>query len=283
MQVDHYENFPVASIALPLRYREPVRWVYHFARTADDFADEGDAPAAERLAALGEYRALLAAVAHGKTPDHPILGPLAGVIRRHDIPLGLFTDLLSAFEQDVTVTRYATYAELADYCRRSANPVGRILLHIFGQATPRNLAWSDGICTALQLINFWQDVAVDWRKGRVYIPQEDLARFAVGESQIDAGHVDGHWQALMQFEVQRAWRILQAGAPLGLALPGRLGLEIRLIVLGGETVLRKIHTARGDVLAQRPVVAWHDMLRVLPRALLPRLAGRVVRELEAQR
>lgn len=286
MQVDHYENFPVASIALPARYREPVRWVYHFARTADDFADEGDVPAEERLARLGEYRALLTAIGRGETPEHPILGPLASVIRQHDIPLTLFTDLLSAFEQDVSTTRYATYAELADYCRRSANPVGRILLHIFGQATPRQLAWSDGICTALQLINFWQDVAVDWRKGRVYVPLEDLARFGISEkqleAQIDAGRADSRWQALMQFEVQRAWRMLQAGAPLGLALPGRLGLEIRLIVLGGESVLRKIHATRGDVLSQRPVVAWHDMLRVLPRALLPRLAGRVVRELEAQ-
>ncbi len=282
MQVDHYENFPVASIALPRRFREPVRWVYHFARTADDLADEGDAPAAERLAQLAGYREMLAAIGGGETPGHPILGPLAGVIRRHDIPLTLFTDLLSAFEQDVSVTRYATYAELADYCRRSANPVGRILLHIFGQATPRQLAWSDGICTALQLINFWQDVAVDWRKGRVYIPQEDLERFGVSEAQIDTLRVDSRWQALMQFEVQRAWRMLQAGAPLGLALPGRLGLEIRLIVLGGETVLRKIHAAHGDVLSQRPVVGWRDWLPVLPRALAPRLAGRVMRGLEAQ-
>jgi squalene synthase HpnC len=283
MQVDHYENFPVASIALPRRYRAPVRWVYHFARSADDLADEGDATADERLARLGEYRALLMAIGCGETPDHPILGPLAGVIRQHDIPLALFSDLLSAYEQDVTVTRYATYAELADYCRRSANPVGRILLHLFGEATPRQLAWSDGICTALQLINFWQDVRVDWRKGRVYIPQEDLARFGVTEAQIDTGRADGRWQALMQFEVQRAWRMLQAGAPLGLALPGRLGLEIRLIVLGGECVLRKIHAARGDVLTRRPVVDWRDWLRVLPRALLPRLAGRMMRELGSQR
>ena len=283
MQVDHYENFPVASLALPRRYREPVRRVYHFARSADDFADEGELADAERLQRLGDYRELLAAIGRGETPAHPILGPLAGTIRGHDIPLTLFSDLLSAFEQDVTGKRYATYAELADYCRRSANPVGRILLHIFGQATPRNLAYSDGICTALQLINFWQDVTLDWAKGRVYLPQEDLARFGVSEAQIGARRADGRWQALMAFEVKRALRMLQGGAPLGLALPGRLGLEIRLIVLGGETVLRKIHAARGDVLAQRPVVAWHDLLRVLPRALLPRLAGRVMRGLEAQR
>ena len=282
MQVDHYENFPVASVALPRRFREPVRWVYHFARSADDFADEGDLPDAERLQRLAEYRALLAVIGRGETPPHPILGPLAGVIRRHDIPLMLFDDLLSAFEQDVTVKRYATYADLADYCRRSAIPVGRILLHIFGQAEPRNLACSDGICTALQLVNFWQDVAVDWHKGRVYLPLEDLARFGVSEAQIAAGRADGRWQALMAFEVDRALRMLQGGAPLGMALPGRLGLEIRLIVLGGETVLRKIHAARGDVFAQRPVVSAFDMLRVLPRALLPRLAGRVVRGLEAQ-
>ncbi|MFZ4499691.1 MAG: squalene synthase HpnC [Burkholderiales bacterium] len=282
MQVDHYENFPVASLALPRRYREPVRWVYHFARSADDFADEGELPDAERLRLLGGYRSLLDAIGRGEMPAHPILGPLAGVIRQYDLPLTLFTDLLSAFEQDVTVKRYASYADLADYCRRSANPVGRILLHLFGQATPRNLACSDGICTALQLINFWQDVTVDWQKGRVYLPQEDLARFNVSEAQIEAKRVDPRWQALMAFEVDRALRMLQGGAGLGLTLPGRLGLEIRLVVLGGETVLRKIHAARGDVLTQRPVVAWHDMLRVLPRALLPRLAGRVLRGLEAQ-
>ena len=282
VQVDHYENFPVASLALPRRYREPVRWVYHFARSADDFADEGELPDAERLRLLGGYRSLLDAIGRGETPAHPVLGPLAGVIRQYDLPLTLFTDLLSAFEQDVTVKRYASYADLADYCRRSANPVGRILLHLFGQATPRNLACSDGICTALQLINFWQDVTVDWQKGRVYLPQEDLARFNVSEAQIEAKRVDPRWQALMAFEVDRALRMLQGGAGLGLTLPGRLGLEIRLVVLGGETVLRKIHAARGDVLTQRPVVAWHDMLRVLPRALLPRLAGRVLRGLEAQ-
>jgi len=281
VQVDHYENFPVASVALPRRYREPVRWVYHFARSADDFADEGDLQADERLRRLGEYRALLAAIGRGETPAHPIFEPLAGVIRQYGVPLTLFTDLISAFEQDVTVTRYATYAELADYCRRSANPVGRILLHVFGEATPRNLALSDGICTALQLINFWQDVAVDWAKGRVYLPQEGLVRFNVGEAQIAAARADGRWQALMRFEVDRALRMLQGGAPLGLALPGRLGLEIRLIVLGGETVLRKIHAVQGDVFAQRPVVVWQDMLRVLPRALFPRLAGRVLRGLEA--
>lgn len=283
MQVDHYENFPVASIALPRRYREPVRRVYHFARSADDFADEGDWPAEERLRRLGEYRRMLAAIERGETPDHPVLGPLATVIRQHRVPPPLFGDLLSAFEQDVAVTRYATYAELADYCRRSANPVGRILLHIFGQATPRHLALSDGICSALQLINFWQDVAIDWQKGRVYLPQEDLARFRVSEAQIAAGQADGRWQALMAFEVDRARRMLQGGAALGLALPGRLGLEIRLIVLGGESVLRKIHTARGDVFTQRPEVGWRDLLRVLPRALLPRLAGRVLRGVEAGR
>lgn len=280
MQVDHYENFPVASIALPRRFREPVRRVYHFARSADDFADEGDCPAEERLRRLGEYRQMLAAIERGETPAHPVLGPLAEVVRRHQVPLFLFGDLLSAFEQDVTVTRYATYAELADYCRRSANPVGRILLHIFGQAAPRHLALSDGICSALQLINFWQDVAIDWQKGRVYLPQEDLARFGVSEAQIAAGRADGRWQALMAFEVERARRLLQAGAPLGLALPGRLGLEIRLIVLGGESVLRKIHAARGDVFAHRPRIGWQDLLRVLPRALLPRLAGRVLQGLE---
>jgi len=273
MQVDHYENFPVASLALPRRLREPVRWIYHFARSADDFADEGDASASERLAQLGAYRQMLAAIGRGETPGHAIFAPLADVIRRHQLPLELFTDLLSAFEQDVRVTRYAGYAELADYCRRSANPVGRILLHLFGAATPRNLAYSDGICTALQLINFWQDVTVDWDKGRVYLPQDELARFGVSEADIAARRASPQWRALMAFETDRARRLLQAGAPLGRALPGRLGLEIRLIVLGGEAVLRKIHAAGGDVLTQRPVVGWQDIARNLPRALFPGLGS----------
>jgi len=267
MPVEHYENFPVASWVMPARFRPSVVAVYHFARSADDFADEGNLTATERLGHLAAYRAGLQAISRGETPEHPVLGPLAAVIRRHAIPLDLFTDLLSAFEQDVTVTRYATYADLADYCRRSANPIGRILLHIFDAASPRNLAYSDGICSALQLINFWQDIAVDWAKGRVYLPQEDLARFSVSDAQIAQGAVGGNWSALLDFQIDRARRLLQAGAPLGRALGGRLGIEIRLIVLGGEAVLRKLHAARGDVFRHRPTVGWRDLLAALPRAL----------------
>ncbi|MDE2585656.1 MAG: squalene synthase HpnC, partial [Betaproteobacteria bacterium] len=179
MPVDHYENFPVASLLLPAHLRRPVEVIYWFARSADDIADEGDASPAERLAALAAYNAELDRIDAGTTPETPLFQALAPIMAVHRLPIELFRDLLSAFAQDVTVKRYADYASLLDYCRRSADPVGRLLLHLFEVATPDNLRRSDAICTALQLINFWQDIAVDWQKGRVYLPQEDLVRFGV--------------------------------------------------------------------------------------------------------
>lgn len=192
---------------------------------------------------------------------------LAAVIAEYRLPLAPFYDLLSAFSQDVEKTRYQNFAELVDYCRRSANPVGRLMLHLYGEHDPKSVAMSDGICTALQLINFWQDVAVDWSKGRVYIPQDDLARFRIGEAQIAARDAGGVWPMLMDKEVKRALAMLEAGSPLGLKLKGRLGLELRLIILGGERILKKIHDARGDVLTQRPVLVWKDWLYMVWKAL----------------
>jgi squalene synthase HpnC len=193
---------------------------------------------------------------------------LAEIIRDHGLPLKLFHDLLDAFAQDVSKKRYADFGELMDYCRRSANPVGRLLLHLFGAATPRNLALSDGICSSLQLINFLQDVAIDYRKGRIYIPQEDLARYRVGEEQIGRGDSGGMWRPLMLAQVERARKMLQGGAPLGLVLPGRIGLEIRMIVLGGERILKKIHASGGDVFRHRPVLDARDWAYMLWRAVL---------------
>lgn len=269
--VDHYENFPVGSLLLPRAMRRPIAIVYRFARSADDFADEGDFPAEERLGRLDGYRAELRRIAAGEIPETPLFRDLAReVIEAHRVPVQLFHDLLDAFSQDVVKTRYADFGELMQYCRRSANPVGRIVLHLAGQATERNLALSDGICAALQLINFWQDVAIDWKKDRVYIPQEDLLRFGVSEAQIAAGDSGGNWWPLMQFEIERARKLLQAGAPLGLLLPGRLGVEIRLTVMGGETILRKLHGERGDMFRHRPKLTAADWPRMLWRALLPR-------------
>ncbi|GLS03424.1 squalene/phytoene synthase [Chitiniphilus shinanonensis] len=268
--VSHYENFPVASLLMPRRYRKPVAAVYHFARHADDLADEGDAAPAQRLAALAGCHEELARIERAETPQTARYQALAQAVREFGIPVSLCHDLLSAFEQDVVKTRYADFGEVIQYCRRSANPVGRILLHCFGRTDERLLAMSDGICSALQLINFWQDVAVDWRKDRVYLPLEDMARFRVTEAQIAAGRVDANWKRLMAFQVDRTRRMLQAGAPLALALPGRIGLELRLTVLGGDAILTKLQQVGYDMFRQRPVLTRGDWPRLLWRALRKR-------------
>lgn len=272
MSVDHYENFPVASFLLPAALREPVAAIYMFARSADDFADEGKLPAAGRLRLLDEYRAELDAVEAGRPTTHPVFARLRPVVAAYALPLQLFRDLLDAFSQDVVKTRYADYGELLDYCRRSADPVGRLLLHLFGAATVENLRRSDCVCSALQLINHWQDVAIDWQKPRVYLPQEDLDRFGIEDAQIAAGVCDERWRALMRFEVDRARALMLTGAPLGADLPGRIGLEIRAIVAGGLAILDKIETVDYDIFRRRPVLGKADWLRVLWRALRPAAA-----------
>ena len=270
MSVDHYENFPVASLLVPPHLRRPIAVIYHFARSADDLADEGTDPPAARLAALAAYRAELERIAAGTLPQLPLFADLAQVIRDHKLPLQLFHDLLDAFAQDVVKTRYANYTELLDYCRRSANPVGRLMLHLFNEHDSRSLAMSDGICTALQLTNFWQDVALDWQKGRVYLPQDALAKYRISEAQIAAGDTGGLWSVMMREQIGRARSMLAAGAPLARQLPGRFGLELRLIVLGGETILRKLHQSGGDVFRQRPTLQARDWLYMGWRALRKR-------------
>lgn len=262
MPVDHYENFPVASLLLPPRLREPVEAIYAFARGADDVADEGDAPAVARLARLHDYRQALEACARGEAVCDPELAAmfarLGRAIAAHALPLQPFRDLLDAFSQDVGKTRYRDFAELRDYCRRSADPVGRLLLHLYEAATPDNLRRSDAICSSLQLINFCQDVAIDWHKQRIYLPQDDMARFSITEDDIASGRCDRRWRALMTFEVQRARSMMVDGAPLALALPGRIGWELRLIVLGGLRILERIEAAGHDVFRHRPVLARRD-------------------------
>ncbi|MCU0803750.1 MAG: squalene synthase HpnC [Burkholderiales bacterium] len=274
MSVGHYENFPVASLLLPKPLRLPVGVIYRFARTADDLADEGDAPAAARLTALDACRAELDRIEAGASPDTPLFVDLAGVIRAHRLPVALFRDLLDAFSQDVVKHRYATFAEVLDYCRRSADPVGRLLLHLFGAARPPNLARSDAICSALQLVNFWQDLAVDWRKGRVYVPQEDLDRFGVSEAQLGAEDTGGGFRALMRFEVARTRAMLESGAPLATSLPGRVGLELRMIVQGGLRILDKLSAVDGDVFRHRPVLRALDWPLMAVRAAAMRRAPR---------
>ena len=267
MAIDHYENFPVGSLLLPPRYRAPVGLIYRFARTADDFADEGsDAPGA-RLAKLAAYQSQVAAIGHGITPADPLFRDIAHIVREHHLPLQLFRDLLDAFAQDVQKGRYADFPEVLDYCRRSANPVGRLLLHLFGRATPDNLAASDSICSALQLVNFWQDVEIDYAKGRIYLPQDEMERYGVTERHIAERRCDDAWRALIGHQIDRARAMLETGAPLGRALPGRVGLEIRATVQGGLRILQKLERARGDMFRQRPLLKWFDWPLLVARSL----------------
>ena len=266
MTVEHYENFPVASVLLPARLRRAVGLIYSFARQADDFADEGDSPPEQRLQRLAEFSRELDRVERGPSPELPLFADLAPVIAAHRLPIDLFRDLLSAFSQDVTKNRYADFAEVMDYCRRSANPVGRLLLHLYQAAEAHNLISSDAICSSLQLINFLQDVEIDFRKDRIYLPQDEMAQYHVTEGQIARGANDIAWQTLMKFQIERTQSMLLAGAPLARRLPGRVGLELRMIVMGGSRILDKLRASHGDVFTNRPVLRPHDWLLMLFRS-----------------
>ena len=263
----HYENFPVASILLPAHLRASVRVIYAFARSADDLADEGPAAPQARIDALNAYEAELDRLEQAQPALTPLFTELGKVVRAHAIPLPLLRALLSAFKQDVVRSRYPSFAMLLDYCRRSANPVGRIMLCLYREHSPEALHQSDAICTALQLINFWQDVAIDWQKARIYLPEEDLQRFSVTEDQIAHGHTDENWRALMRFEVARARTLMQSGAPLARRLPGRAGWELRLVVAGGLRILEKIEAVDYDVFRHRPKLGKTDWHRLLWRAV----------------
>lgn len=267
MPVDHYENFPVASFLLPARLRKPVQIIYAFARSADDIADEGDAPDEQRLAALQAYRMELTRIQSGLVPEMPLFRSLATVIRDFELPLQPFFDLLSAFSQDIVVTRYDDFPTLLDYCKRSADPVGQLMLHLYQSATTLNLHEANAICSALQLINFCQDVAVDWEKQRIYLPREDMSKFGIHENDIAQQICTPAWRALMTFEVNRSRAMLLAGAPLALRLPGRVGWELRLIVQGGLRILEKIEQVDYDIFRNRPQLTKKDWLLMGWRAL----------------
>jgi hydroxysqualene synthase len=266
---EHYENFPVASFFLPAHLRPYVAAIYAFARTADDFADEGTRTDSERLAALGDWREQLSASFEGRA-EHPIFIALAEVVRAKNIPQQLLADLLTAFEVDVTTKRFASYNDLLHYCRHSANPIGRLVLHLFDDASERNCKLSDDICTALQLANFWQDLSIDWAKGRIYVPLEDLSTFGYTES--DFGHkvVDDRFRSLMKYEVNRTKELFEAGKRLlGDAVPA-LRFELRLTWNGGMTILKKIEAANFNVLEYRPKITVADKISLLTKAFLRR-------------
>lgn len=268
MPVNHYENFPVASILLPARLRPAVETIYTFARTADDLADEGDATREERLAALTVYEGELDNIAASRSVGNVLFARLAEVIHANKLPLQPFRDLLSAFKQDVVTLRYENFGGLVNYCQRSANPVGILMLHLYSAADKQNLRDSDKICTALQLTNFWQDVAIDWKKSRIYLPSNDMRAFAVGEHHIDKSVVDDAWRRLMKFEIDRTRSMLLAGAPLALRLPGRIGWELRLVVQGGLEILARLDAANYDMFNHRPMLKKTDWFGLVCRSVL---------------
>ena len=272
--VTHYENFPVASWLCPPHLRAPIAAIYAFARTADDIADEGSASPAQRMADLAAYRADLHAIAAGQAPSErwsAVFAPLATVLQSHALPVPLLDDLLSAFIQDVEKTRdgagYDHRAELLDYCRRSANPVGRLLLHLYGVHGAQALDESDAICTALQLINFWQDLSVDLPRGRFYLPDEDCAAHGVDRAQLLALRPTAQTTALIQELSGWTRDTMLRGAPLVHRVPGRMGWELRLVVQGGLRILDKVDALQGRSLRQRPRIRAWDAPGMLARAL----------------
>ena len=268
MSVGHYENFPVASLLLPQPLREPVSVIYRFARTADDYADEGNDPPAARLRNLGTFQTNLLLISKGENPQNPLFDDVARIVREHDLPLQPFRDLLDAFSQDVVKDRYADFAEVLDYCRRSANPIGRLLLALFGKDASANVENSDRICSALQLINFWQDVEVDYTtKNRIYLPQDEMQRFGVTEAHLRERRCDASFQALMRFQVERARQLMLEGKPLVDELEGRFRLEIAITVQGGLRILEKLEAAGYDMFRRRPAHQWFDWPVLFLKAL----------------
>jgi squalene synthase HpnC len=270
VSVEHYENFPVASWLCPPALRAPITAIYWFARVADDLADEGTASADARRADLAAYRADLARVGAGLPPSPRwagVFGPLAGAIERHRLPVRLLDDLLDAFVQDTGNPLYPDREALLDYCHRSANPIGRLLLHLHGIDSPIALARSDAICSALQLINFWQDLSVDLPRGRRYVPMSDAARHGLEVQAMQAGLPSPAERALVRDLCEWAGSLMRQGAPLARQLPGRAGWELRLVVQGGLRILEKIAAMDHATQAQRPTLTRADAPRLLWRAL----------------
>jgi squalene synthase HpnC len=265
----HYENFPVASLFLPKHLRPAVAAIYAFARTADDFADEGNRSQDERLNALRDWKTQLDNCFEGEA-THPIFVALEHVVRERNIPKLLLAHLLTAFTMDVTKNRYQTFDDLNDYCRHSANPVGRLVLHLFDDASERNCILSDRICTALQLANFWQDISVDLKKNRIYVPLEDIERFTYTETEFSRHVFDERFQSLLKFEVELTRQMFEAGAALLHEATPSLRFELRLTWKGGMTILEKIEKSNFDVFTNRPMISFSDKISMVVKAFFRR-------------
>jgi squalene synthase HpnC len=265
----HYENFPVGSILIPKNLRKHFHAIYAFARAADDFADEGYSAGfsqQERLAWLAEWHQMLKE-AFQRRAAHPIFIALAETAAAFELPISLFEDLLSAFSQDVTTRRYRSFDDLLDYCRRSANPIGRLILLLFGYKDERLHKLSDHICTGLQLANHWQDIGIDLDKDRVYLPQQDLARFGLSVAELKQRRATDSFKRLMQYEVELAREHFARGRALCLCVGGRLGLELRAVWLAGMRILESIEENNYDVFHRRPVITAADKIKIVSVAL----------------
>jgi squalene synthase HpnC len=266
---EHYENFPVASRLLPSHVRPHIAAIYAFARIADDFADEGVATDQERLARLDDWNRRLERAARedvdqsGGPETAAVFTAVAATIRTCRLDVGLLSDLLRAFRQDVVVKRYDTWESLIDYCSRSANPIGRLVLAVFGYAGPRTVEWSDAVCTALQLANFWQDLAVDWRKGRLYVPASIVRATGAIESDLDRGQLTPAWRLALRDVTDRTRALFERGRPVADAVSGRLRWELRATWLGGVRVLDLLERAEFDVFKARPSLGWRDAAPIL--------------------
>lgn len=255
---EHYENFPVASMLVPARMRPHIAAIYAFARTADDYADEPGWTPDERIALLDAWEDRLQAAASGGQIDHPVFVALARTLADCALPVRLFSDLLSAFRQDVTVHRYATWTDVLDYCRRSANPVGRLVLGVAGVRDDHALQGSDAVCSALQLANFWQDLGRDWRNGRLYVPAEEMHRAGAAEADLNASRLPPEWIAAMRSCVERTHAMFIDGQHVADAVRGRLRWELRATWLGGMRILEKIRDVGYDTLHRRPSLTTAD-------------------------
>jgi squalene synthase HpnC len=273
MARDHYENFPVGSLLIPRDKRKYVYSIYAFARTADDFADEGYGEAgldeAGRLAALDDWERRLEASYRGEA-NHPVFIALAETAKELRLPIRLFRDLLSAFKQDVTKRRYANFDEVLDYCARSANPIGSLILLLFGHHEERLHKLSDSICTGLQLTNFWQDVSIDIRKDRIYLAQDEMADFGVSVDDLRDGRSSDRTAALLRLQVERTRKLFEDGRRLPGMVKGRLAFELRLTWLGGMRILRRIEEQGYDTLRARPVITKWDKIALLLQSLIGR-------------
>jgi phytoene synthase len=268
----HYENFPVASWLLPAAMRPGIAAIYAFARRADDFADEPGIDDDERIRLLDDWQARLRratqpGAAPGRDDDALIFVALADTMRRHDLPVSLFEDLLSAFRQDVTTTRYAAWPELLDYCRRSANPVGRLVLRVAGYRDDALDRASDAVCTALQLTNFWQDLERDWTRGRLYVPTADRDRAGARDEDLDAGRMTPEWRSALRTVAARTRELFAEGRPVCDGVSGRLKWELRFTWLGGTRILDGLERSGFDVFRRRPTIGASDVPALVAAAI----------------